>query len=103
VDGEVAESLVAPAARVAGSVSRSVVGRGVVVEEGAVVRESVLLPGAVVRSGSRIVRAVIDEEVEVGRDVAVGEEGGEVALVGLRATVSAAVPGGGRFPVVDDD
>jgi glucose-1-phosphate adenylyltransferase len=103
VDGEVAESLVAPAARVAGSVSRSVVGRGVVVEEGAVVRESVLLPGAVVRSGPRIVRAVIDEEVEVGRDVAVGEEGGEVALVGLRATVSAAVPGGGRFPVVDDD
>ena len=45
------DSLVAPAARVAGSVSRSVVGRGAVVEEGAVVRESVLLPGAVVRVG----------------------------------------------------
>ena len=103
VDGAVDGSLVAPAARVAGSVSRSVLGRGVVVEEGAVVRESVLLPGAVVRAGARVERAVIDEGVVVERDVAVGEAGGEIALVGLRASVSAAVPGGGRFPVVDDD
>ena len=102
VDGAVDGSLVAPAARVAGSVSRSVLGRGVVVEEGAVVRESVLLPGAVVRAGARVERAVIDEGVVVERDVAVGEAGGEIALVGLRASVSAAVPGGGRFPVVED-
>jgi glucose-1-phosphate adenylyltransferase len=80
-----------------------VLGRGVVVEEGAVVSESVLLPGAVVRSGARVERAVIDEGVVVERDVAVGEAGGEIALVGLRASVSAAVPGGGRFPVVEDD
>jgi glucose-1-phosphate adenylyltransferase len=103
IDGAVDGSLVAPAARVAGSVSRSVLGRGVVVEEGARVSESVLLPGAVVRSGARVERAVVDEEVVIERDVAVGEAGGEIALVGLRASVSAAVPGGGRFPVVDDD
>jgi glucose-1-phosphate adenylyltransferase len=103
VSGEVEDSLVAPAARVAGSVSRSVVSRGAVVEEGAVVRESVLLPGAVVRSGARVVRAVLDDFVEVGRDVVVGEDGGEIALVGLRALVSAAVPAGGRYPEVDDD
>jgi hypothetical protein len=48
-------------------------------------------------------RAVVDDEVVVERDVVVGEEGGEVALVGLRASVTAAVPAGGRFPVVDDD
>ena len=97
------DSLIAPAARVSGSVSRSVVGRGAVVEAGAVVHESVLLPGAIVRSGARVVRAVLDDAVEVGRDVAVGEDGGEVALIGLRASVSAAVPAGGRFPEVDDD
>jgi glucose-1-phosphate adenylyltransferase len=101
--GTVEDSLIAPAARVAGSVSRSVVGRGAVVEAGAVVRESVLLPGAVVRAGARVTRAVLDEGVVVERDVAVGEDGGEVALVGLRASVSAAIPAGGRFPVVDDD
>jgi glucose-1-phosphate adenylyltransferase len=97
------DSLVASAARVAGEVSRSVVGRGAVVEAGAVVRESVLLPGAVVRSGARVVRAVLDDAVEVCGDARVGSEGGEIALVGLRASVRGEVPAGGRYPEVDDD
>ena len=46
---------------------------------------------------------MLDDAVEIGRDVAVGEDGGEIALVGLRASVSAAVPAGGRFPEVEDD
>jgi glucose-1-phosphate adenylyltransferase len=96
-------SLVAPAARVAGEVSRSIVGRGAVVEDGAVVRESVLLPGAVVRSGATVVRAVLDDRVEICSGATVGEEGGEIALVGLRASVSDDLPGGGRYPEVDDD
>ena len=79
-----------PAARVAGTVERSVVGRGAVVEAGAVVRESVLLPGAVVRSGAHVVRAVLDDAVEIGRGATVGgSDGGEIALVGLRASVPA--------------
>ena len=100
--GAIEDSLVAPAARVAGEVSRSVVSRGAVVEKGAVVRESVLLPGAVVRSGARVVRAVLDDAVEIERDAVVGEDGGEIALVGLRACVDGVVPGGGRYPEVDD-
>ena len=92
----------APAARVAGEVSRSVVSRGAVVEDGAVVRESVLLPGAVVRSGARVVRAVVDDAVEVCPGTTVGAEGGDIALVGLRASVRDDVPAGGRFPEVED-
>ena len=93
----------APAARVAGAVSRSVIGRGAVVEPGAVVRESVLLPGAVVRSGATVVRAVLDDFVEVMGDAVGGADGGEIALVGMRASVRAEVPAGGRYPEVDDD
>jgi glucose-1-phosphate adenylyltransferase len=94
------ESLLAPSARVAGSVERSVIGRGAVVEHGAVVRESVVLPGAVVRCGAEVVRAVIDDGVEVCAGATVGEADGEIALVGLRAKVprATAVAGGGRFP-----
>jgi glucose-1-phosphate adenylyltransferase len=92
-------SLLGPASMVAGAVERSVIGRGAVVERGATVREAVILPGAVVRSGASVVRAVVDDEVEVGADV--GEEGGEIALVGLQARVSEPVPGGGRFPEVE--
>jgi glucose-1-phosphate adenylyltransferase len=94
-------SLLGPASVVAGSVERSVIGRGAVVEEGATVREAVILPGAVVRSGASVVRAVVDDEVEVAADV--GEEGGEIALVGLRAKVTEPVPAGGRFPEVEGD
>ena len=99
------DSLVGPAARVAGEIVRSVIGRGAVVEAGAVVRESVLLPGAVVRSGARVERAVLDDGVEIGREAVVGSEGGEIALVGLRACVAegASIAAGARVPEVDDE
>ena len=98
-------SLLGPAALVAGEVERSVIGRGAVVEAGAVVRDSVVLPGAVVRAGATVQRAVVDEDVEVCGGATVGEAEGDVALVGLRATVKdgTRVPAGGRFPEVDDD
>jgi glucose-1-phosphate adenylyltransferase len=96
----VQETLLAPAATVAGTVERTIVGRGAVVEEGAVVRESVLLAGAVVRAGAQVVRAVLDDGVEVGADAAVGEPDGAIALVGLGSAVreGSTVPAGGRHP-----
>ena len=33
----------------------------------------------------------------------VGAAGGEIALVGLEATVEEPVPAGGRYPAEDDD
>jgi glucose-1-phosphate adenylyltransferase len=93
---EVADSLLGPGATVAGTVERSVVGREAVVEAGATVRESVLLPGAVVRSGATVVRAVVDDHVDVRAEV--GEAGGEIALAGCAATVEDPVPAGGRYP-----
>ena len=64
---EIERSLLGSASAVAGTVERSVIGRGAVVERGATVREAVILPGAVVRAGASVVRAVVDDEVEVGR------------------------------------
>ena len=95
------DSLVASGARVAGTVQRSVIGRGAVIEAGAVVKASVVLPGAVVRAGATVTRAVLDDRVEICGDATVGEEGGDIALVGLRASVTGTVPGGGRFPELD--
>ena len=94
--------MLATAATVGGTVERSVIGRGAVIEEGAVVRDSVVLPGAVVRSGATVERAILDDLVRVERGVRVGEAGGEIALVGLRAKVEHHVPAGGRFPVVEE-
>jgi glucose-1-phosphate adenylyltransferase len=100
---EVEASLLAAGTRIAGTVERSVIGRGGTVEEGATVRGAVVLPGATVRAGARVEHAIIDEGVEVGRDAVVGEHGGAIALVGLRAKVEegARLPAGARMPELD--
>ncbi len=101
----VEESMLAPGARVAGTVERSVIGRGAVVEAGSVVRDSILLPGAVVHGGAEVQCAILDDRVEVCDGATVGGTGGDIALVGLRATVEAGtrLPAGARFPEVEDD
>ena len=99
---EIAESLLAPGSHVAGTVRRSVIGRGAVVEEGAEVHDSVVLPGAVVRGGATVRRAILDDRVEVCDGATVGEDEGEIALVGLRASVKDSLPAGARFPEQDD-
>jgi glucose-1-phosphate adenylyltransferase len=98
---ELERALLAPGSRVGGSVERSVIGRGAVVEAGATVRDAVVLPGAVVRAGATVECAVIDQDVDVRADV--GGAGGEIALVGLEATVEEPVPAGGRYPATEDD
>jgi len=102
---EIGQSLLAAGARVAGTVERSVIGRGAVIEAGAVVRESVLLPGTVVRAGASVERAVLDDDVEVARDAWVGAATGDIALVGMGATVQPSddVPAGARFPEQDQE
>ena len=71
-------SLVSSACRVAGEVVRSVLSPGVVVEKGAVVRDSVLLHDVVVRSGITLERAIVDSGVEVGASTAgVSDDTGE--------------------------
>jgi glucose-1-phosphate adenylyltransferase len=100
------ESLVSPGARVAGRVVRSVLGPGVVVEQGAVVRDSILLDDAIIRSGATVQCAILDVRVRVGEGSAVGgSEGGvqagprrrkspEVTLVGQKVHI----PPGVRIP-----
>jgi glucose-1-phosphate adenylyltransferase len=96
----VTTSMLAPGSTVAGTVERSVISRGAVVERGAVVRDSVLLPGAIVRAGAQVVRAVLDDAVQIGSGAAVGGGDGDIALVGLRARVSGdeVIGPGARFP-----
>ena len=97
---ELDRALLAPGSKVGGTVERSVIGRGAVVEAGATVRDAVVLPGAVVRAGATVQRAVLDQRVDVRADV--GAAAGDIALVGLEATVESPVPAGGRYPAEGD-
>ncbi|RYP88350.1 glucose-1-phosphate adenylyltransferase [Nocardioides guangzhouensis] len=73
--GEVVDSLLSPGCRVTGRVERSVLGPGVVVAKGAVVRDSVLFADTVVEAGAMVDHAVVDERCRVEAGAAVGEPG----------------------------
>lgn len=98
----VSSSLISPNAQVDGSVTRSVISPGVIIEEGATVRDSVIQHRCVIRSGALVDRSILDKEVTVGRNAVVGEGDDSVAnferpdivntgitIVGKRVTIPA--------------
>src|SRR5918994_507702 len=80
-------SLVAAGARVRGTVLRSVVGPGVVVEERAEVRDAILLHDSYVGARARVTRAILDAEAHVDDDAVAGDTA-DIAVVeaGVRIT-----------------
>jgi glucose-1-phosphate adenylyltransferase len=70
---DVRDSLVSPGCWVAGTVERSVLGPGVQVEAGAVVRNSVVFAGTVVEKGATVDWAVVDEGCRIRAGAVVGD------------------------------
>jgi glucose-1-phosphate adenylyltransferase len=90
----IADALVSPGCHVAGTVERSVLAPGVVVEEGATVRGSVILENVVVKAGAAVQTAIVDRHATIGSGARVGEAlAGEapgpddIAMVGQHAAV----------------
>jgi glucose-1-phosphate adenylyltransferase len=103
--GRVVDSLISPACQVAGRVERSVLGPGTVVQEGAIVRDAVLLNDVTIRAGARVQFAIVDEGATIGADAVVGGRPSgelptstELVLIGARARIAAGtkVPAGER-------
>jgi glucose-1-phosphate adenylyltransferase len=74
-------SWIAPGARVDGAVERSVLGPGVVVEAGAVVRQSVLFHDAHVGADARVERAILDETTRIEPGATIGGPTDEIAVI----------------------
>ncbi|MDQ3705604.1 MAG: glucose-1-phosphate adenylyltransferase [Chloroflexota bacterium] len=68
----VTQSLISHGCIVKGQVERSVLSPGVVVEEGAVVRDSIVLFNTVIGAGSVVDRAILDKQVVVGKNCRIG-------------------------------
>ena len=100
---ELEEVLLAPGSTVAGRVQRSVIGRGARVEAGAVVADSVVLPGrrGARRGAGRARDPRRPRRRRGGR--AGGRADGEITLIGLAERIEAGVevPAGGRVPDLD--
>jgi glucose-1-phosphate adenylyltransferase len=95
--GSVVDSLLSPGCRVAGTVVRSVLGPGVVVEPGATVRDSVAFADTVVRASATVDWAVIDRDCCIDSDSTVGApadvavDPDAIVLVGRGSRVSSGV------------
>lgn len=100
----VTDSLLSSGCRVAGEVTRSVLGQGVVVEAGAVVTESVLFADTVVEAGARVHRSIVDTLCRIGPNARIGDPDSDltdseaIVLVGRDSVVDSALAAGARVP-----
>jgi glucose-1-phosphate adenylyltransferase len=72
-DARVEGNLLCDGCRVYGQVTRSVIGPGVVVAQGAVVRDSILMTDTIVESGAVVDHCILDKEVVVGAGTLLGD------------------------------
>ncbi len=74
--GKVIESIVGEGTEVYGEVSHCVIGAGVTIGKGAVIRDSIIMNGTVIGEGCVVDKAIIAEDVEIGAncELGVGEE-----------------------------
>ena len=64
--------IIGEGAEIYGEVKNSVIGAGVIIEEGAVVHDSLVMQGAVIGAGTTVDKGIIAESVQVGRDCRLG-------------------------------
>lgn len=84
----VERSIVGEASEIYGNVRNSVIGSGVVIEEGAEVVDSIVMQNTVIGKGVRIYKAIIAENVEIGDGAVIGV--GEMAESKLDTKIYAA-------------
>jgi len=71
--GDVKTSIVAEGCMICGTVRNSVVFPGVVVKEGALVEDSIIMSKCVIGKGSRVIKSILAEQVQVEDYVVIGE------------------------------
>ena len=68
----VQNSMISEGGNIYGNVDFSVIFSGVTIEEGAEIRDSIIMPGACVRRGAKVQYAILAENVEVGENAIIG-------------------------------
>jgi glucose-1-phosphate adenylyltransferase len=91
-NAKVSTSMVANASCVLGTVNHSILSTECYVGEGAYVEDSVLLPGARVEAGAKVVRAILGEEAVVAENVEFGSSDPDVEIAVLGNGVTASLP-----------
>ncbi|MBO5534384.1 MAG: glucose-1-phosphate adenylyltransferase [Clostridia bacterium] len=85
---KVYNSLITEGCEVKGIVRHSVLFAGVTVDVGAEVTDAVVMPGAIIERGAVVRRAIVAENAVIKAGAIVGEETGNIAVVGPGATIA---------------
>lgn len=67
-DGKAGNCLLADGCHIAGTVSNSILSRGVIIEAGATVSDCILMQGTIVRTGCTLSHVIADKSVEITRN-----------------------------------
>jgi len=87
--GSVKNSLITEGCEVFGRVDHSILFAGVTIKEGAFIEDAVIMPGATIERGAIVRRAIVAEGAVVGAGSQIGEETGNIAVVGQDAVLPA--------------
>lgn len=71
-NSKIVHSIISEGCNIDGDINFSVIFNGVNIEGGAIIRNSIIMPGAHIMKGSTIYNAIIDENVEIGENAIVG-------------------------------
>ena len=71
-DASIDRCIIGEGTEINGTVANSVIGSGVVIEEGAIVRNSIIMSDTVIGKNTVVEKAVIAENVKIGADCVVG-------------------------------
>ncbi len=86
-DASVESSMVTEGCEIYGTSKGSVLYSGVIVEKGAVVEDSVIMPNTRICAGAVVRRAIVAENTTVSAGCIVGAENGDIALVGANTVL----------------
>ena len=91
-NSSVKNSLVSEGCRIYGTVINSVLSGGVIVEEGAVIKDSVVMEDVVVKCGGKIYTAIVDSDVVVEQGAVIGKsdaDKSEITVVAKGSVITA--------------
>ena len=96
---ELSRCLITEGCVIEGTVNHSIVSTQAVVEKGAQVIDSVLMPGVHVGPGAHVVRSIIAENARIGAGAKIGQADGDITVVGINVHVpaEAVVPAGTQY------
>ena len=89
--GSVVNSMITAGDSVHGKVINSVIGEGVVIGSGSVVRNSIIMRGTVIGENVIVHYSIVDENVSIGNNVIIGGNAGEenLTLIGRESVIPA--------------